>query len=42
MRKIFIYLLFFFSPIISFADGHLTEDQKKILSNAQEFTMQIV
>ena len=29
MRKIFIYLLFLFSPIISFADGHLTEDQKK-------------
>ena len=29
MRKIFIYLLFFFSPIISYADGHLTEDQKK-------------
>ena len=29
MRKIFIYLLFLFSPIISYADGHLTEDQKK-------------
>ena len=29
MKKIFIYLLFLFSPIISFADGHLTEDQKK-------------
>ena len=28
MRKIFIYLLFLFSPIISYADGHLTEDQK--------------
>ncbi len=29
MKKIIIYLLFFFSPIISFADGYLTEDQKK-------------
>ena len=29
MRNIFIYLLFFLSPLISFADGHLTEDQKK-------------
>ena len=29
MKKIIIYLLFIFSPIISFADGHLTEDQKK-------------
>ena len=29
MRKIFIYLLFLFSPIISYADGYLTEDQKK-------------
>ena len=29
MKKIIIYLLFLFSPIISFADGHLTEDQKK-------------
>ena len=29
MRKIFIYLLFLFSPLISYADGHLTEDQKK-------------
>ena len=29
MNKIFIYLLFLFIPIVSFADGHLTEDQKK-------------
>ena len=29
MKKTFIYLLFLFSPIISFADGHLTKDQKK-------------
>ena len=29
MKKTIIYLLFFFSPINSFADGHLTEDQKK-------------
>ena len=29
MRKIFIYLLFLFSPIISYADGYLSEDQKK-------------
>ena len=29
MKKIFIYLLFLFSAIISYADGHLTEDQKK-------------
>ena len=29
MKKIFIYLLFLLSPIISYADGHLTEDQKK-------------
>ena len=29
MKKIFIYFLFLFGPIISFADVHLTEDQKK-------------
>ena len=29
MNKIIIYLLLIFSPINSFADGHLTEDQKK-------------
>ena len=29
MKKIFIYLLFLFGPIVSFADGHLTGDQKK-------------
>ena len=29
MKKIFIYFLFLFGPIISFANGHLTEDQKK-------------
>ena len=29
MRKIFIYLFFLFSPISCYADGHLTEDQKK-------------
>ena len=35
MKKTFIYLVFLFSPIISFADGHLTEDQtKKIIKCA--------
>ena len=29
VRNIFIYLLFLLSPFVSFADGHLTEDQKK-------------
>ena len=29
MTKIFIYLLLLFIPIVGFADGHLTEDQKK-------------
>ena len=29
MTKIFIYLLLLLSPIVGFADGHLTEDQKK-------------
>ena len=29
MRKILIFLLFLLSPFVSFADGHLTEDQKK-------------
>ena len=29
MKKILIYLLFVCIPIVCFADGHLTEDQKK-------------
>ena len=29
MKKILFYLLILFSPAICFADGHLTEDQKK-------------
>ena len=29
MKKILCYLVIIFSPIVCFADGHLTEDQKK-------------
>ena len=29
MKKILFYILIFVSPTICFADGHLTEDQKK-------------
>ena len=29
MKKIFCYLVIILSPIVCFADGHLTEDQKK-------------
>ena len=34
MKKIFIYLLLLSIPIISFADEHLTEDQKKTIECA--------
>ena len=29
MKKILCYLVIIFSPIVCFADGHLTEDKKK-------------
>ena len=29
MKKLFFHLVIFLSPIVCFADGHLTEDQKK-------------
>ena len=34
MKKIFIYLLLLSIPIISFADEHLTKDQKKTIECA--------
>ena len=34
MKRIFIYLLLLSIPIISFADEHLTKDQKKTIECA--------
>ena len=42
MKKTLCYLVILFTPMVCFADGHLTEDQKRKQLDVQEFTIQIV
>ena len=42
MRKILFYLLILLSPSICFADGHLTEDQKKKTIECDNFIYKLI